>query len=357
MSAYLNYFYQKLINASRIDQIGLYRIFSFSDDIKQEIETRTRNHFNKLWENPDFRLYLFYRIKNNQNIANSMDWLTTMVANIMGIRGLKQPDFFKSESGTLAYFKHNQMSSQTVNLSDVSLKSDIAEMINTLFHELTHELQDEPGYYADDTWGKIIRFNKANYISPQLDRNAYFRQPIEAEAYFVGTIVQQLVQEKCTLLAKQKTIAYPEYDAKDSIYGFSINPYQYWNAAYTVLQQEKRTKKDCEVQFRTVLGYLDKAIDYGRFVNNGSCARDAIGFLGNIVKNEKFQKFIPDMQDKIKEVLNKYKDDPLVKQQITKTMMQLGTRKVQLMYSALENTPGQIAINMPLIPERNTDNR
>ena len=352
MTDYLDTFYQKIVNASGADLVGLYQNFSLPDYIKHKIETRTRNSFDKLWANPDFRLYLFYRLKNRKNIIGSSDWLTTTVAKAMGISDLKQPNRFKSQDNCVAYYKDNTLSGLTLNLSENSLESEPAELMDTIFHELTHELQAKVNRLSNDTWDKIIHFNNVNYIGHKIDPKAYRCQPVEAEAYLVGEIIQKLVQEKCATLSKKNYLEYPDDNVRENIYGFTINPYQYWEAAYNMLKKEKRTKNDCQDQFRTVLGYLDKAIDYGRFVNNGTCARDAIGFLASLANLPKFQKHIPDIQDRIITVFNKYKDDQSIKQKIKNATIQLGRQKLQIMCSEPENTQGRVMTYNANTPDR-----
>lgn len=355
MTAYLNDFYQRLTTAPRADLIGLYQKFAMPDRIRQEIHARITNAFNKLWENPDFRLYMFYRIKNGKNIPGSLDWLTTMVGHVMGVAGLKQPNTYESDDNSVAFYRSTYNAAQTLNFSTVSLESEPSELLDTIFHEFTHELQEKGGGSADDAWNKIIQFNKINYVSHKMDAVAYRNQPVEAEAYLAGEVIQELVQEKCNALAKAKFIDYPEDNDKDYIYGFTINPYQYLDAASKLLKTEKMRKMDCVFQFESVLNRLDKAIDYGRFVNGGTCARDAIGFLVSIADSSKYKnlhKHIPNIQDRIITVLNKYKDDPAVAQAIKNAKMRLGRQNVRIMYSASENTPGRVAIYVPNTPEK-----
>lgn len=351
MTDYLNEFYKTITKVSRAELLGLYQKFSIPNDIKQEIRNRTITAFNKLYENPDFRLYIFYQIKNGKNIPGSLDWLTTMVGHVMGASGLKTPNTYETSDNSVAFYKSNPHVAQTLNFSTSSLESEPAEFLDTIFHEFTHELQ--PTYKSsNDTWNKIIQFNSKNYISHKMDAVAYRNQPVEAEAYMVGDIVQELVQEKCKALAKTEFIDYPDDNDKYHIYGFTINPYQYWDAASTRLSTKKIGKKDTEEQFADALRYLDKALDYGRFVNSGTCARDAIDFLKSIAVNTQkysnLHKHIPNIQDRIMTILKKYKEDPVVKNAIQQTMMRLSSKKLQhgnsVFYSAPENTPGRVAV-------------
>lgn len=354
MTDYLNEFYKTITKASWAELLGMYQKFSIPNDIKQEIRNRTITAFNKLWENPDFRLYMFYRIKNGKNIPGSLDWLTTMVGHVMGGTGLKMPNTYESDDNSAAFYEPNRIKAQTLNFSTVSLESEPAEFLDTIFHEFTHELQ--PAYKSsNDTWNKIIRFNKINYVFPKMDAVAYRNQPVEAEAYLVSEVIQELVQEKCKALAKAKFIDYPEDNNKDYINGFTINPYQYLDAASKLLKTEKKQKIDCVLQFTSLLSWLHKAIDYGRFVNGGTCARGAIDFLASIADSSKYKnlhRHIPDIPDRIIIILNEYKDDPAVAQAIKNAKMRLGRQNVRVMYSASKNTPGRVAIYVPNTPEK-----
>ena len=71
---YLKDFFQKLMRAYPADFISLYANFSLPEELKNIIREQTTQAFEKLWKNPDFRLYMFYRHKTGKNISGTLDF-------------------------------------------------------------------------------------------------------------------------------------------------------------------------------------------------------------------------------------------------------------------------------------------
>lgn len=94
-------------------------------------------------------------------------------------------------------YNHNQ-NTLTLNLAMIVTEEPklFQEQISTVFHEMVHARQlraidalrqgvscDNMGYTND--WIESLAINWINYISPNENYEAYTKQPIEAEAYWV----------------------------------------------------------------------------------------------------------------------------------------------------------------------------
>ena len=356
MSNYLSEFYQKIKSAESKELIPLYGGFLLPEEIQNDIRNRTLDAFNQLWNDPDFRLYLFYRCKTGKNINGALDWLVSKVWQSMGQTGLKMPNIFQHNDNVVAYYNANLIGSQTLNLSKYAAESRVSDLLNTIFHELTHELQDVVAQTSDDVWGQVLRFNKRSYIASKTDRKAYLNQPVEAEAWLSGSIAEGLVlqKENSETFAKE-TIEYPVNDfakGKDA-YSMMLNPYQCYDIATNItlprnksLTDEKKWRLRKQENINSLnlnVNLLGKCIDFGRFVNNGDVARDAINELQEIAHNPMFVKYYPGIKDRVLKVLDEYKSDKKLSQLIAFTRARINMKK---MYSAPENVSGRVAVYM-----------
>ena len=356
---YLKDFFQKLMRAYPADFISLYANFSLPEELKNIIREQTTQAFEKLWKDPDFRLYMFYRHKTGKNISGTLDWVVSKVWNAMGGIDIKTPNVFTRKDDAIAYYKQTATTAQSTNFSSDSLDSNMTEFLDTIFHELTHEMQNKEAQSPQNIWQQIIKFNNKYYIRHKIDVRAYYNQPVEAEAYFVGGIVRALVQQKenSEIFAKD-TIEYPigNFDKGKSIYGTTLNPYQYFDTATNLdikgndlLADErawKTRKKENIVKLHTNIQYLDKCIDFGRFVNGGVIAKKAIRELSSVATNKIYKKYVPDINRKVMDIYAKYKTDKKLGKQISMAVGYIKSNNPIVAYSAPENVSNRILIDI-----------
>lgn len=73
----------------------LYTDFSLPPELQKTVRERTKQAFERLWQDSDFRLYMFYRHKTGKNIKGTLDWVVTKVWKAMGGTGIKTPNVFQ----------------------------------------------------------------------------------------------------------------------------------------------------------------------------------------------------------------------------------------------------------------------
>lgn len=82
-----------------------------------------------------------------------------------------------------------------INKDSQAFSSDFAALINTIAHENTHNLQDNPNIYSNPILSRIYRANFRAYQNAQgHGYEAYRFQPVEAGAFAAGNTAEQMVR-------------------------------------------------------------------------------------------------------------------------------------------------------------------
>jgi len=115
-------------------------------------------------------------------------------------------------NGMISAGKYNPMSND-IELNTYHLNGDAVGCLNTVLHEGRHAYQNKAVkgeiYHHNQKELKAWRDNMkpGNYIDPEKNRRAYYRQPIEADAREYAAITSRQIQAEQKILETNKGIA------------------------------------------------------------------------------------------------------------------------------------------------------
>lgn len=82
-----------------------------------------------------------------------------------------------------------------INKNSEAFTKNFAKLINTVVHENTHNLQDNPNANSNPILSRIYRANMRAYLNAErYGHQAYRTQPIEAGAHAAGKTAEQMVR-------------------------------------------------------------------------------------------------------------------------------------------------------------------